>query len=144
MQTNLTIVINSVHMVEVLRKELSEGFDEAVQKIEQTCNDEGFTVMMTKSVDKIFAKKLGVKNYPRYTFILACAAPIAKMALDVSKDVGTIFPCSFVVYEDEGKIFAAHTSIMRIAAETGLAPKDKMASVIEETSKRVYKVWDKI
>jgi uncharacterized protein (DUF302 family) len=62
-------------MVEVLRKELSEGFDEAVQKIEQICNDEGFTVMLTKSVDEIFAKKLGVKNYPRYTFILACAAP---------------------------------------------------------------------
>ena len=144
MQTNLTIVINSARMVEVLRKELSEGFDEAVQKIEQTCNDEGFTVMLTKSVNEIFAKKLGVKNYPRYTFILACAAPIAKMALDVSKDVGTIFPCSFVVYEDEGKIFAAHTSIMRIAAETGLAPKDKMASVIEETGKRVHKVWNKI
>lgn len=131
-------------MVEVLRKELSEGFDEAVQKIEQICNDEGFTVMLTKSVDEIFAKKLGAKNYPRYTFILACAAPLAKMALDVSKDVGTIFPCSFVVYEDEGKIFAAHTSIMRIAAETGLAPKDKMAPVIEETGKRVYKVWDRI
>ena len=144
MQTNLTIVINSAHMVEVLRKELSEGFDEAVQKIEQICNDEGFTVMLTKSVDEIFAKKLGAKNYPRYTFILACAAPLAKMALDVSKDVGTIFPCSFVVYEDEGKIFAAHTSIMRIAAETGLAPKDKMAPVIEETGKRVHKVWDRI
>jgi len=131
-------------MVEVLRKELSEGFDEAVQKIEQICNDEGFTVMLTKNVDKIFAKKLGAKDYPRYTFILACAAPLAKMALDVSKDVGTIFPCSFVVYEDEGKIFAAHTSIMRIAAETGLAPKDKMAPVIEETGKRVHKVWDRI
>ncbi len=144
MQTDLTIVIHSGHMVEVLRKELSEGFDEAVQKIEQICNDEGFTVMLTKSVDEIFAKKLGAKNYPRYTFILACAAPLAKMALDVSKDVGTIFPCSFVVYEDEGKIFAAHTSIMRIAAETGLAPKDKMAPVIEETGKRVYKVWDRI
>jgi uncharacterized protein (DUF302 family) len=138
-------------MVEVLRKELSEGFDEAVQKIEQICNDEGFTVMLTKSVDEIFAKKLGVKNYPRYTFILACAAPLAKMAaplakmaLDVSRDVGTIFPCSFVVYEDEGKIFAAHTSIMRIAAETGLALKEKMAPVIEETGKRVHKVWDRI
>jgi UTP-glucose-1-phosphate uridylyltransferase len=52
-------------MVEVLRKELSEGFDEAVQKIEQICNDEGFTVMLTKSVDEIFAKKLGAKDYPQ-------------------------------------------------------------------------------
>jgi len=144
MQTNLTIVILPVHMVEVLRKELSEGFDEAVQRIEQISADEGFIVMLTKSVDEIFANKLGVKGYPRYTVILACAPPLAKMALDVSKDVGTIFPCSFVVYEDKGKIFAAHTSIMRIAAETGLGPKDKLAPVIEETSKRVHKVWDRI
>lgn len=144
MQTNLTIVTYPTRMVEVLKKELSEGFDEAVQRIEQICEDEGFTVMLTKSVDEIFAKKLGTKNYPRYTVILACAAPLAKMGLDVSKDVGTIFPCSFVVYEDKGKIFAAHTSIMRVAAEIGLAPKDKMVPVIEETGKRVHKVWDRI
>jgi uncharacterized protein (DUF302 family) len=131
-------------MIEVLRKELSEWFDEDVQKIEQICNDEGFTIMLTKGVDEIFTKKLGAKNYPRYTFILACAAPPSKMALDVSKDVGTIFPCSFVVYEDDGKIFAAHTSIMKIAAETGFAPKDKMSPVIEETSKSVHNVWDRI
>jgi len=52
-------------MVEVLREEISDGFDEAVQRIEQICNDEGFTVMLTKSVDETFAKKLGAKNYTR-------------------------------------------------------------------------------
>jgi hypothetical protein len=38
----------------------------------------------------------------------------------------------------------AHTSIMRIAAEVGLATQDLMAPIIDETGKRVRKVWDKI
>jgi hypothetical protein len=38
----------------------------------------------------------------------------------------------------------AHTSIMKIAAEVGLASRETMAPIIDETGKRVRKVWDKI
>jgi uncharacterized protein (DUF302 family) len=131
-------------MVDVLRKEVSYSFDEAVKKVQEACAAEDFGILLTKDLHEIFEKKLGYKDHPKYTFVLACAAPLAKKAWDVSKDVGTIFPCSFVVYEEEGKTFVAHTSIMKIAAETGLAPKDAMQPVIEETGKRVHKVWDRI
>ncbi|MHA1772351.1 MAG: DUF302 domain-containing protein [Candidatus Thorarchaeota archaeon] len=43
----------------------------------------------------MFKEKLGVE-YLKYTMILACAPPLAKMALYVSKDTGTLFPCSFM------------------------------------------------
>jgi len=33
---------------------------------------------------------------------------------------------------------------MRIASETGLASKEAMAPVIEETGRRVRRVWDQI
>ena len=48
------------------------------------------------------------------------------------------------VVEDDGKVMISHTSIMRAASELGLAPKDAMVPVIEETGKRVHKVWNKI
>ncbi|MGD2072114.1 MAG: DUF302 domain-containing protein [Candidatus Thorarchaeota archaeon] len=131
-------------MVDVLRKQVSYSFDEAIAKVEQACKEEGFGLLLTKNVDDIFKKKLGLEDYPRFTFILACAPQLAKAALDISKDVGTLFPCSFVVYEEESKIFVMHASIMKAAAETGLAPKDAMAPVIEMTGKRVHKVWDAI
>lgn len=130
-------------MVEVLRKEVSCSFDEAVRRVEAACEREGFGILLTKRVDTIFKEKLGV-NYSRYSFVLACAPELAKKALDVSKDVGTIFPCSFVVYEDDDKVMVAHTSIMKIAAEVGLAQKELMAPIIDETGKRVRKVWDRI
>jgi uncharacterized protein (DUF302 family) len=131
-------------MVDVLRKQVSYSFDKAIAKVEQACKEEGFGLLLTKNIDEIFKKKFGLESYPRYTFILACAPELAKAALEVSKDVGTLFPCSFVVCEDEGKIFVMHASIMKAAAETGLAPKDKMAPVIEMTGERVHRVWDKI
>ncbi len=130
-------------MVDVLRKESSHSFDDTVLKLEKVLADEGFGHLLTKGIDKVFKQKLGV-DYSRYTFVLACAPELAKMALDASKDVGTLFPCSFVVYEDAGKVMVAHTSIMKAASELGLAPEDAMVSVIEETGKRVRKVWDKI
>ena len=131
-------------MVNVLRKQVPCTFDEAIAKVEQACKEAGFGLLLTKNIDEVFKKKLGLDDYPRFTFILACAPELAKAALDVSIDVGALFPCSFVVYEDEGKNFVMHVSIMKAAAEIGLAPKDAMAPVIEMTVKRVHKVWDSI
>ncbi|MFW9832731.1 MAG: DUF302 domain-containing protein [Candidatus Thorarchaeota archaeon] len=128
----------------MLRKEVPYGFDEAVKKVEDACVSEGFGLQLTKGVHDIFKQKLGIDNYPKYTVILVCNPQLAKTALDISKDMGTIFPCSFAIYEEGGKVQVAHTSIMKIGVEIGLASGADMESLIEETGKRVRKVWDKI
>ncbi|KXH75553.1 MAG: hypothetical protein AM326_08900 [Candidatus Thorarchaeota archaeon SMTZ-45] len=131
-------------MVDVLRKEVPYGFDEAVKRVEDACVSEGFGLQLTKGVHDIFKQMLGIDDYPKYTAILVCNPHLAKRALDISKDMGTIFPCSFTVYEENGKVMVAHTSIMRIGVEVGLASKEDMEDLIEETGKRIRKVWDKI
>ena len=131
--------------VDILRKELlNMSFDEAVEHVQTTVASEGFTVMFTKAIDEVITKKLGLEKYPRLTIILACGADLAKMALDVNKDVANLFPCSFVVYEDENKIMVSHASIMKMAAELGFASKEGMEPVIKVTSERVHAAWDKI
>jgi len=131
-------------MVDILRKEMNMDFDAAVAHVEKVVSEEGFTVLMVKAIDEVIKKKLKVDNYPRYTSIMACGADLAKMALDVSKDVGLLFPCSFVVYEENSKIFVAHVSIMKMSTELGFVTQEKMAHVIEETSKRVQAAWGKL
>ena len=131
-------------MVEVLRKEVPYGFDEAVKKVEEACVSEGFGLQLTKGVHDIFKQKLGIDDYPKYTAILVCNPHLAKKALEISKDMGTIFPCSFTVYEEDGKVKIAHTSIMKIGVEIGLVGKEEMQDLIEETGNRIKKVWDKI
>ena len=137
------LIINEVNkMVDILKKGLSMNFNDAVSHVEKIIVEEGFSHMLTKSIDEIFKKKLGI-DYDRYTIVLACAPEYAKAALDVSKKVGLIFPCSFVVYEEEGKVYVSHVSIMKIAPEVGLAPLEKMKPVIEMTGKGVHAAWDR-
>ena len=131
-------------MVDVLRKEVPYGFDEAVKRVEDACVSEGFGLQLTKGLHDILREKLGIENYPRFTAILVCNPHLAKRALEISKDMGTIFPCSFTVYEEEGKVKVAHASIMKAGVELGLASKEDMEDLIEETGKRIRKVWDKI
>ena len=131
-------------MVDVLRKEVSYGFDEAVKKVEDACESEGFGLQLTKGLHDVLKQKLGIEDYPKFTAILVCNPHLAKRALEISKDMGTLFPCSFTVYEENGKVKVAHTSIMKAGAEIGLASKEDMEDLIEETSKRIRKVWDKI
>ena len=131
-------------MVDVLKKEVPMSFDRAVEYVERTIQDEGFSILLTKSIDDIIKKRLGLLDYRCYTIILACAPDLARMALDVSKDVGNLFPCSFAVYEDNSKVLVSHVSIMKVAAEIGLAGASKMMPVIKETSEKVRKAWDKL
>ncbi len=131
-------------MVEVLRKEGSMDFESAVEHVENVVKEEGFGILLTKSIDSILKNKLGLEGYPRYTIILACAPELAKMALDVSKDVGNLFPCSFVVYQDDSKVFVSHVSMMKTAAETGLAPAKEMEPVIKKTGEKVHAAWERI
>ncbi|MFX0170813.1 MAG: DUF302 domain-containing protein [Candidatus Hodarchaeota archaeon] len=131
-------------MVDILRKEIEMSFDDGVKLIEKIMIEEGFSVLLTKDIDVVIKTKLGISEYPRYTTILGCGPELAKMALDVSKDVGLLFPCSFVVYEEEGKVIVAHVSIMKIAAEINLASADALAPVIALTGEKVQAVWQKI
>lgn len=130
-------------MVEALKKKLDLDFDQAVEHVEAIVKEEGFSVLMVKALHNIFKEKLGVEEYPRYTMICACGAKLAKAALDVSKNVGLLFPCSFVVYEDTGEVFVAHVSIMKMAPEVGLVPTDDMKHVIEMTSEMVGRAWSR-
>lgn len=129
-------------MVDFLKKELNMEFETAVSRVSKIVGEEGFSVLLVKSLDEIFKTKLNI-DYPKYTTIMACGPKFAKGALDVSKDVGLLFPCSFVVYEEEGKIFVSHISIMKIAPEIGLASAEAMKPVIEMTGEAVHRAWDR-
>jgi uncharacterized protein (DUF302 family) len=131
-------------MVDVLRKESAYSFDETVKRVEDACVSEGFGLQLTKGIHDILKQKRGIEDYPKLTSIMVCNPDLAMTALNISKDLGTIFPCSFIVYEEDGKVKVAHISIMKSGVELGLAPQESMKDLIEETSKRVRKVWDKI
>ncbi|MFX1565004.1 MAG: DUF302 domain-containing protein [Promethearchaeota archaeon] len=130
-------------MGKALKKKLDLDFDQAVKHVEAIAKEEGFSVLMVKAIHNIFKENLGVEGYPRYTMICVCGAKLAKAALDVSKNVGLLFPCSFVVYEEAGEVFVAHVSIMKMAPEVGLASAKDMKPVIEMAGEIVGRAWSR-
>lgn len=131
-------------MPDPIKKKLQMDFDQAVKRVEEVLTETGFSHMMSKPIHRIIEEHLSVDFYEKYTIILACAPELAKMALDVSRDSGLLFPCSFSVYEEEGEVWLGHISIMKIAPEIGLAPADRMAPVINRASEMVQSAWEKI
>ena len=131
-------------MPEILRKELDMSFEDAVKRVESLAEEGGFTILLTKGMHDMFKKKLGIDDYPKRTFILACSADLAKEAVDISRDMSLVMPCSFVVAEEEGKIVVTHSSVMKMGVELGFAPAEPMQPLVEKTGKRVHAVWDKI
>ena len=131
-------------MVEPIIKTSKRDFDKTVSIIGELLDAEGFVLMASKNIDDVIKKKLGVSEYSRYTILLACKPELAKAALDVSKMSGLLFPCSFVVYEEDGEVKIGHVSIMKIIPDIGLAPLAKMKPVIEETGGYIRKIWDKL
>ncbi|TFG06978.1 DUF302 domain-containing protein [Candidatus Thorarchaeota archaeon] len=131
-------------MIDILEKEVSYSFDEAVKRVEDAFEAEGFSVFLTKEIHKVFKEKMGIENYPKVAFVLGCSGRLAKMALDTSMNMALLMPCSVAIYEKDGKVSVAHLSIMKAGVELGLAPAGKMQPVIEETGKSVTKVWNRI
>jgi uncharacterized protein (DUF302 family) len=111
--------------------------------VEEIVREQGFSHLLTKNIHEIFKLKLGPGSYSKYAIILVCGAEYAKAALDVSKNVGLLFPCSFIVFEEDGQVWVEHVSIMKVAAKIGLAPGKKMKPVIDLTSQAVKAAWDK-
>jgi len=130
--------------MEFLEKKLEMDFESAVKYVEKRVIEGGFNVMLVKSIDEIIETKLGLNNYPKYSMVLACSPEFAKMALDVSKLNGLLFPCSFVVYENEGEIVVGHISIMKISTVIGLTETEEMNEVIEKTGEAVDLIWKTI
>ncbi|MHA2086506.1 MAG: DUF302 domain-containing protein [Candidatus Thorarchaeota archaeon] len=96
------------------------SFEDAVKKVEDISEDEGFTILLTKG------------------------ATLAKKAMDISTKMALVMPCSFVVSEENGKVFVSHSSIMKMGVELGLAPELLMQPLVDETGIRVHKIWDRI
>ncbi|MFW9887907.1 MAG: DUF302 domain-containing protein [Candidatus Thorarchaeota archaeon] len=119
------------------------SFEDAVKRVEKLTEEGGFTVLLTKGMHDMFKTKLGIADYPRRTFILACSADLAKKAVDVSPNMSLVMPCSFVVAEEDDKVVVTHSSIMKMGVELGFAPEGPMKPIIEETGERVHKVWDR-
>ena len=123
-----------------LTRKLNIPFENIVEKIRNSLKEEGFGILTEIDVKETLKKKLDV-DYPNYKILGACNPPLAKKALDIDKEVGTLLPCNVIVYEiDQG----VQVSIQRPTEMMKILNNKDLNEVAQEAESRLTKVIEKL
>jgi uncharacterized protein (DUF302 family) len=85
-------------------KILNIPFDDAIKRVTDELNKDGFGILTDIDVQQTLKKKLNV-DFRKYRILGACNPPFAYKALQLESRIGTMLPCNVIVQEIEpGKV----------------------------------------
>jgi uncharacterized protein (DUF302 family) len=122
-------------------KQVNLSYDEALEKVTQELQKEGFGVLTEIDVRATLKKKLDV-DYNKYKILGACNPPLAHKALTADPLIGLLLPCNVVVYEDD----AGNTIVAAIDAQAmmSVVQREDVNIVAEQVNNKLKRVIENI
>ena len=118
-------------------KTVNLAFNDAIEKVTEELQKEGFGILTEIDVKETLKKKLDV-DFKNYKILGACNPPFAHKALQSEEQIGLMLPCNVIVYEnDEGNSVVA--AVDPIASMQAVA-NDKLGEIAGEVQNRLKKV----
>jgi uncharacterized protein (DUF302 family) len=120
----------------------SLSFDDAVARVRETLEDEGFGVLTEIDVQATLKEKLG-EDIPPYLILGACNPPYAHRALELETELGALLPCNVIVYaQRDGTTRVSGVDPVAMLAIVGRTDLEPIADEIQEKIERaLQKVW---
>lgn len=118
-------------------KSVNLSFENALEKVTEDLQNEGFGILTEIDVKETLKKKLDV-DFRKYKILGACNPPSAYKALQSEEQIGLMLPCNLIVYENSsGETVVA--AIDPIASMMAVKNEDlgKLAVEIQAKLKRV-------
>lgn len=112
------------------------SFDEAVTRVTEELQKEGFGVLADIDVAGTLKKKLGV-DASAYRILGACNPQLAHRALQAEPQIGLLLPCNVVVREDRGSV---RVEFMDPTGVLGLVDRHEMRPIAVEAKERLQRV----
>jgi uncharacterized protein (DUF302 family) len=118
-------------------KQVNTSFDQAVERVTQELQKEGFGVLTDIDVAATLKKKLN-QDMPPYRILGACNPPLAHRALTAEPSIGLLLPCNVVVRQDAAGV--VNVEIMDPNAVLDLVDKPAIADLAREVRQRLERV----
>lgn len=116
---------------------VSCGYEEAINRVTEELQKEGFGVLTEIDVAATLKKKLDVDKRP-YKILGACNPVLANQAIDAEPDIGLLLPCNVVVREEEdGSITVAFMDPKAVLQLVDKAEIGELAGQVREKLERV-------
>lgn len=123
-----------------ISKTVNLSYDQAVLKVTEELQKEGFGVLTTIDVKETLKKKLDV-DFKKYIILGACNPPFAHQALTAEEEIGLLLPCNVIVYEKgESTVVAAFDPL----AMTKLTDNPTVLKIAEQVKERLERVIKQI
>jgi uncharacterized protein (DUF302 family) len=115
-----------------IRKPLRATYDEALARVPEALESEGFGILTEIDVQSTLKQKLGV-DFRRYKILGACNPPLAHSALQAELEIGLMLPCNVVVYEgDDGAAVVLAIDPTQTMAGAGSPKLVELAATVKE------------
>lgn len=119
---------------------LNLPFAAAVAQARECLQSEGFGVLCEIDIRGKLKEKLGI-DFTNYVILGACNPPLAYQALQHEMNLGLLLPCNVIVYEKDGKSFAAAIDAVKMLS---IVENPRLEATAQQVNEKLRRVIDRM